>query len=163
MGTYDNQTNPPKLARIPDTYDVMVQKDYIREFSERTYPNVQLIRLNRDETVVDDLYMEAPARRFREPITLRAMVEHKPAQKALGKYGLDQTRDILVHIPTLFLGDVEYLYAEPNDSWMIGDLVKWGGDHYEVRDQVKDNSAYWGQTNVPFFITLACDYYRHGV
>lgn len=163
MGIYDNQTNPPKLARIPDTYDTMVQKNYIREFSERTYPTVQLIRLNRDETVVDDLYLEAPARRFREPTPIKALVEHKPAQKSLSKYGLDQSRDILVHIPTLFLGDIEYLYAEPNDTWIVGDLVRWGGDHYEVRDQIKDTSSYWGQTNIPFFISLACDYYRQGV
>lgn len=163
MTNYDNTGQPPKLARIPETYDTMVQKTYVREHAERVYPTVQLLRLNREETVVDDLYMEAPSRRFREPVDIKAMVEHKPAQKSLGKYGLDQSRDILIHVPTLFLGDIDYLYAEPNDTWIVGDLVRWAGDHYEVRDQIKDNSAYWAQTNVPFFITLACDYYRAGV
>ena len=122
---YDNTKGPPSIIRIPDNQDVTLQKVYMREFFERTMPEVDLVRLDREETVVDDLYNEAVARRFKAPFKLRAHIEHRPSQKALTKYGLDQSRAVLFHIPTLYLGDNDYLYAEPNDTWIIGDLIKW--------------------------------------
>lgn len=162
MGVYDNTSKHPDLTRIPDNHDTSAQKGYLREYSQIAYPEVEIVRLDRTETVVDELYLEATARRWMEPLKVRCLPDHKPSQKALTRFGLEQSRDVLFHIPTLFLADVEYLYREPNDDWMIGDLIKWGYDHYEVKDQIKQNDAYWAQTNIPMFITLACDYYRHG-
>jgi hypothetical protein len=163
MGTYDNTNRPPELAKIPDNHDIVMQKAYLREYAIIGYPTVELVRLDREETVVDELYLEATARRWMEPLSVKCLPEHKPSSKALTKYGLDESRDVLFHIPTLFLADVDYLMREPNDTWIIGDLIKWGYDYYEVKDQIKNNDSYWAQTNIPMFITLAADFYRHGI
>jgi hypothetical protein len=163
MGTYDNTSRHPDLLRIPDNHDTTAQKGYLLEYATIAYPEVEIIRLDREATVVDELYLEAVSRVWKEPLKVRCLPDHKPTTKTLTKFGLEQSRDVLFHIPTMFLAQVDYLYREPNDDWMIGDLIKWGYDFYEVKDQIKNNDSYWAQTNIPMFITLSGDYYRHGI
>lgn len=151
----------PKLIKIPDNYDTMAQKNYLREYAEAYYPLVDLVLLDREQTIVDDLYIEATAKRFKAPKPIRCYVEHNPTKKSLKKYGLEQTRDVLFKITTMHLADIGYL--QNNSVWMIGDLIKWGSDFYEIKDQIPDNNAYWATTNIPFYYVLAADYYRAGV
>lgn len=148
------------VVRVPDGFDVTVQKVWIREHTERHFPQVELIRLDRATTFVDPLYHEAPARRWLDPIPLWASVQHRPSKKALTKYGIEQSRDVLFDVSTLHLSELGIL--EQSETFLIGDLIRWGGDHYEIKDQIRDTSAYWGTTNIPFFLVLGADYYREG-
>lgn len=152
---------PPSILRIPDNYDTALQKSYLREFAESRYPSVDLIRLDRTLTVVDDLYLESPARRFMNPEPIRCLPVHEPNKKTLTKYGMEQSRPILFKVATVHLADLGYL--KNNDTWMIGDLIRWGGDVYEITDQVKDTEGYWATTNIPFYFVLGADYYRVGI
>lgn len=146
------------LIRIPDTFDTAYQKQQLREYCEIFLPEVKLIRIDRDKTIVDDLYFETSDRIWAEPVTIKAYVEHQPTKKNLGKYGLDQTRDVMFHIPTVTLSDLGIL--ENRDDFLIGDRLDWGGDVYEVKDQSRDTGSYWINTNIPFYLVLGADFYR---
>lgn len=149
------------IVTIPDTYDTSLQKTYVREYSAKHFPLVELIRVDREETFVDPLYHESPARKFLAPISIKCLPDHQPSKKTLTKFGIDQSRSVLFKVPTLLLADAGYLLND--DTWMIGDLIKWGGDYYEILDQIKVNDGYWATTNVPFYIVLGANYYRMGV
>jgi hypothetical protein len=149
-----------RLVRIPDTFDTIIQKQYLREYADSRFPLVRLSRLDRVRTYKDPLYNEAMARRFLDPVDLRAYAEHSPPKKTLIKYGLDQDRPVMFKATTLHLADLGIL--ENRDDFLIGDLVLWGGDTYEIKDQTRDTEAYWANTNIPFFVVLGADYYREG-
>jgi len=151
----------PEIIRIPDTRDTVMQKIYLREYAERHFPIVNLIRLDRVETIVDELYVEATNRRFLQPEKIHSWVNHQPPKKLLGKYGLDQSRDVMFHFTTLELSELGFL--ENRDDFLIGDLVDWGGDMYEIKDQSRDTEAYWINTNIPFYLVIGADYYRDGI
>jgi hypothetical protein len=155
------QQRTPEIVRIPDNRDTVMQKVYLREYAERHFPFVDLIRLDRNETIVDDLYVEATNRRFLDPVRIHALVLHKPSKKLLGKYGMDQSRDVMFHFTTLDLSELGFL--ENRDDFLIGDLVDWGGDIYEIKDQIKDEESYWVNTNIPFYLAIGADYYREGI
>lgn len=146
---------------IPDTGNTVLQKSYLREYAETIFPLVDLIRLDRKLTPVDTLYMESPARRFKLPEPIRCLPNHEPAKKLLTKYGMDETREVLFQICTVHLADLGYL--QNNETWMIGDLVRWGGDTYEIKQQAKATDGYWAQTNIPLYYILGADYYRAGI
>lgn len=149
------------LVTIPDNMETILQKQYLREYSNSRFPTVDLIMLDRDQTIVDPLYLEATNKRFKNPTPIRCLPEAEVTKKTLTKYGLEQQRQVLFKIPTLFLADINYLYN--SDTWMIGDLVRWGGDVYEIKDQVKAQDGYWASTNICMYYILGADYYRAGI
>lgn len=149
------------LIYIPDSYDTSLQKTFIREYSARHFPLVDLVRMDRQQTFVDPLYNEAPARRFEDPVPIRCLPDHQPTKKTLTSFGIEQSRSVLFKVPTIALADIDYLRKD--ETWMIGDLIKWGNDYYEILDQVKVNDGYWATTNIPMYLVLGADYYRHGV
>lgn len=151
----------PQFVKIPDVASTALQKSYLREYADAMYPKVDLIRMDRNLTVVDPLYLESPARRFLPPISIRCLPDHEPAKKILTKYGMDQTREVLFQVCTMHLADIQYL--QNNETWMIGDLVKWGGDVYEIKQMAKATEGYWAETNIPMFYILGADYYRAGI
>jgi len=146
---------------LPQRYDIAIQRQYLDEYSRMHLPEFGLRRLNRTRTVVDPLYNESPARRWHDPTILRGYVDHKPSKKTLGKYGMDQEREVLFLVPTHTLSDLRIL--EANDTFLIGDMVVWNGDAYEVLDQRKDVDAYWANSSIPFYIAIACNLYREGL
>lgn len=150
----------PKILHIPDTFDTVLQKQELREYAERHYPKVGLARLNRNRTNVDGLYNETSDPRFHDPEMVFCYVDHEPTKKSLIKYGLDQTRDVMFQIATLHLDDLGIL--ENNDTFLIGDLIHWGDDFYEIKDQSRDTESYWINTNIPFYLVLGADLYREG-
>lgn len=151
----------PEPIQIPDTYDTVTQKAYLREYAQMHFPLVQLKRLDRVTTVVDELYNEAQDKRYLAPISLRCYIDHDPSKKTLTHYGLDQSRKVLFMVPTVFLSDLGILGKD--DSYLIGDLLLWGGDVYEIKDQVKNTDSFWANTNIPLYLVLSGDYYREGV
>jgi hypothetical protein len=74
---------------------------------------------------------------------------------------MDQSRQVLFKVTTLHLADINYI--RNNETWMIGDLIRWGGDMYEIKEQTKAQEGYWAQTNIPMFYILGADYYRAGI
>jgi hypothetical protein len=148
------------IVRIPDGFDTTMQKQTLREYAERHFPKVLLVRLDRHDTIVDDLYVEATDRRFLDPFEVFCYVEHEPSKKMLIKYGMEQMRQVLFHFTTLHLDDLGIL--ENNDTFLIGDVVRWGSDSYEVKQQQRDTESYWANTNIPFYIVCGADYYREG-
>lgn len=149
-----------RLVRIPDDFDTVLQKQYLREYADSRFPIVRLARLDRVQTLKDPLYNEATARRFQDPVDLRAYAEHEPPKKILIKYGLDQTRPVMFKVTTLHLEELGIL--ENRDDFLIGDLILWGADTYEIKDQTRDTESYWANSNIPFFLVLGADYYREG-
>lgn len=152
--------NKTVIVKIPDAADIVVQKIWIREQFEKYYPLIQLIRLDRTKTHVDELYMESSARRFYDPLDIYAYIDHSPSKKLLIKYGIEDQRDIIVTFSTLHLS--EQLILENNSTFLIGDLIKFDDDLYEILDQVRAKQGYWINTNIPFFIVCTCNRYRKG-
>lgn len=151
----------PELIKIPDIRDTVIQKNMLREFAISRYPQVDLIRLDRNATIVDPLYLESTSKRFMTPVPIYCLPDAEPTKKTLTKYGLEQERPVLFKVPTSFLSDIDYLYN--SDVWMIGDLIRWGGDTYEIKDQVKAPDGYWATTNICMYYILGADFYRAGI
>lgn len=146
---------------LPQRYDIAIQKQYLDEHANLHLPLFGLRRLDRVRTIVDPVYNESPSRRWLDPVELRGYVDHKPSKKTLGKYGMDQERHVLFLVPTHKLSELGIL--EANDTFLIGDLVMWGGDAYEILNQNKDTEGYWANTNIPFYIAIGGDLYREGL
>lgn len=87
------------------------------------------------------------------PWYLHARVVEEPEQKELKRYGFDEVRELLVHLPVLAL-DAHGIRAQ------IGDYLVWNDMNWEVLQMTRGGR--WKSSNQKLFITLACDQQRQG-
>jgi hypothetical protein len=146
------------LASLLEQPDVRIQVQFQREMWERHYPLVSLIRRDRTATNVDPLRIEAPVEEWLAPVQLRARVEHSPSKQRLLRWGIEEDRDCIVSFSTLLLDDLGILAGSSN--FLVGDLVRFDDDLYEIREQHRPEGSYWGNTNIPFFVSCACSRYK---
>jgi hypothetical protein len=140
--------------------DITTQLQHQREYWGRSYPLVKLMRIDRDSTQVDELYFEALERRFQDPVDIKAQIEQNPSRQTLRKFGLIQPREIIFSFSTLLLDDAGLL--EDSSTFLIGDLVQWDGDTYEILEQHRPNESYWLATNIPLWFACTCNTYQRG-
>jgi hypothetical protein len=157
--------SPPAKAvepiKIPQKGDLNIHEKMLLGYAQQFYPEIELAELDREATYVDDLYHDSTVKKFKTPVTILSFVEHNPSKKLLTRYGMDEQRDVVFNIPVSFL--VQAGIVLQSDTYLIGSLIKWGGDNYEIRDQNYPVDSYWMNTNIPFYVSLAADYYRQEV
>lgn len=75
------------LVAIPDSIETTLQNQYLREYSNSRFPNVELIQLDREQTIVDPLYMEATNKRYKNPIPIRCLPDAEVPRRHLPSMG----------------------------------------------------------------------------
>lgn len=151
---------PAPLLSLLEEPDLRIQLQFQRELWERHYPKVSLIRRARLETNVDDLRVEAADPDWKNPILIRARVEHNPSKQRLMRWGIEESRDIIVSFSSVLLDDLGIL--EKTSNFLIGDIVRFDDDLYEIRDQHRPSEGYWGNTNIPLYISCSCSRFKFG-
>mgnify|MGYP006293025649 CR=1 FL=1 len=149
------------LLKLLETGDYKMQAGLQREAFIRHHPVVQWVRLDRSETVVDELYNDTKNPRWLDPVDVHAHVDHSPSVQKLMRYGIQEERDVLITFSTVLLGDAGLL--QNNSNFMIGDLIRWDNDLYEIVSQHRSKDGYWGSSNIPFHIVVSCKRYQFGV
>lgn len=152
--------NPPKIVRLPNTVDIQIQQQWMKEQWLMYYPEYNLLRVDRTNTYVDPLYKETAQRRYMPAIKVRAYIDTNVSENQLTKWGLDSHRDVAITFLSSELADLEIL--ENNKTFLIGDLIEYDGEYYEISDMVRAGESYWANTNIPFYITCTALRYRKG-
>lgn len=154
MTDFIGATPPPTAVPSPTDSDVDFQKRISKELWWRTYPQVRVYLLDKEATVVHPLYLEALDPIYKDPVLTPAYIDHSPSVQKLTKFGINETRDVLVHTNTAIMEDQGWLSAD--STFLIGSLVAFDDDFYVVNSQHRDKRGYWINTNVPMFLVLAC-------
>ena len=71
----------------------------------------------------------------------------------LKKYGFDEMRDLLLHVPASLLDRVGI-------TAVAGDKFIWNGEEY-LTLQVKE-AGYWKNTNIRLWVTITAEHKRRG-
>lgn len=144
--------------QLPSVGDLGIQMAWQREVSQMYWPEVELIRLDRGRTQEHFLYRDTSERVFQDPVKVRAYIDHSPSKQRLMKYGIDEQREVLVYFSTVVLSDMGIL--ENNSQFLIGDLIRFDDDLYEILTQHRDKAGYWANTNVPLLFICTCNRFR---
>lgn len=88
---------------------------------------------------------------YEDPVEIRARVQREPKDKEAKKYGFDETRDLMLHVPCRQLDRLGI-------TVLPGDKFVWDGEEYTVL-QDKD-TGYWKNTNISVWRTLLCEHKR---
>lgn len=150
-----------RLLTFTDTHpDLLMQAQHQREYWKRVFPPVKLVRIDEDTTLVDDLYGEALDWELQPGVEINAHVEHSPSVQRLKKIGITEEREVVFSFSTLLLDDAGLL--EDNSQFLIGALVQFDEDLYELLTQHRAKDGYWLQTNIPFYFECTADRYQRG-
>lgn len=148
------------LLKLLEASDYAMQAELQREAFMRHHPEIILLRLDRNLTTPDELYNDSHDRTYLPEIRTHAHIEHSPSKQRLLKYGIDEERDVMVTFSTVLLGDMGILGH--NSTFLIGDIIKWDEDLYEIKSQHRGRDGYWGSSNIPFHIVCTAGRYQHG-
>ena len=148
------------LLKMLEAADYKMQATLQREAFMRHHPKIQLIRLDRTQTNVDELYRDAQDPVWLPPIEIHAHVEHSPSKQRLMKFGINEEREVMVTFSTALLSDAGVL--QDNTTFLIGDCIKFDSDLYEIKSQHRSRDGYWGSSNIPFHVVCTCSRYQHG-
>ena len=112
-----------------------------------------------DGDILDPGFFDNPDAEDQRLFNMKALLEHEPSKQMLKKYGVDEERDIIVHIPVDTLRE-QGLTSEwrPNGA-DIGDLVFWDNTWWQLSNVHR--GSYFGQRNLPHLIACAAVRYRH--
>lgn len=104
---------------------------------------------HRDATIAAGVEVE----RYGAPIEVHARVQREMKDYDLKKYGFDEMRDLLLHVPASLLDRVGI-------TAVAGDKFIWNGEEY-LTLQVKE-SGYWKNTNIRLWVTIMAEHKRRG-
>lgn len=91
--------------------------------------------------------------RYAPPVTMRARVQREAKDYDLKRYGFDEMRDILVHVPSFTL-DRLGVTVYP------GDKLVWDGDEFSVLQD--RGTGFWKNTNLRLWRALMCEHKKRG-
>jgi len=148
-------------------------KNWLREFSYRHFPLISYKHLRIIESpVIDTVHDEAEEGKklFDTAIGVRAFVKFNPETPLLKKYGIDEQRDVFLHIATPHLIDVG-LAVESSDLYPldnipptikliagIGDRFTFDETTYEILSVQR--TVYWANSNFPMWVICTGNRYR---
>lgn len=149
-------------VRLPQTQDIAVQVEYQMEIARQAYPLIRILQLDRSKTVEDPLYREVRSQdaHFKEPIEMYSFVDFEPSRQELKKYGIDESREVMVTFATALLEEKALLGS--GSQYMIGWVIEFDDDYYEVLSQHRGKEGFWANTNIPFHVIVTCQRYRFG-
>lgn len=88
---------------------------------------------------------------YEDPVEIRARVQKEPKEKELKKYGFDEVRSMMLHVPCRQLDRLGI-------TVLPGDKFIWDGEEYAVL-QDKD-TGYWKNSNISLWRTILCEHKR---
>lgn len=91
--------------------------------------------------------------RYAGPVEVPARVQRELKDYDLKKYGFDEMRDLLLHIPAFTLDSLGI-------TSVAGDKFIWNGEEYTVL-QVKE-AGYWKNTNLRLWVNIMAEHRRRG-
>ena len=91
--------------------------------------------------------------RYGAPVQVRARIQREVKDYELKRYGFDEMRDILVHIPVATL-DRLGLTVFPGDKFV------WDGDEFTVKQD--RGSGWWKNSNIRLWRTLMGEHKKRG-
>jgi hypothetical protein len=150
--------------------DNTFQENLILEQSGQTAP-VHLVQVSterdpqgpHESAGVDPLYGDILDPQFFESqVTaenlIRAVVEQRPSEQLLMRYGIEEKRDVLFQIPFALLRIKNFVTRRRFRGVDIGDFVVWDSTWYLV-DSVH-RGTYFGQTNHAYFVAAFTNRYQ---
>ncbi len=143
-------------AVIPPEADVLLVKQIHRDLYYLSFPKIQLLRLDREKTQVNRLYLETRQFIYHAPIELPAYVQLKPSVQELTRFGIDESRELLV---VFSIGVLEFLGLGAN-ALTIGDKVIYDGTEYEVLSM--NRYSFILNWNEPLDLVCTCNRFRVG-
>jgi hypothetical protein len=99
------------------------------------------------------------AERDERKFNLRAIVEHHPSKQVLKRYGIEEEREVIFHVPFSVLEEIGLVTDLRFRGIDIGDLFMWDGSWYIVLSVHRE--AFFGQTVSNYFTSSTCKRYRH--
>lgn len=167
---------PDGILFMPFDQELELQRQYQREMYWHFAKKVAWFRLLRDQAIgwnfptlywndqqlvwdqdrnVDELYTERRHQPFGAPVWVPAFVELNPNRQMLLKVGIDEQRDLVIHLSTVILDDLKIsLDVRVGDKFLFDNL------EYMVQNVWFDK--YWANTNVPLEQVCALQRYRQG-
>lgn len=91
--------------------------------------------------------------RYADPIEFNARVQREMKDYDLKKFGFDEMRDLLLHVPSSILD-------RRGITSTAGDKFIWNGEEYSVL-QAKE-SGYWKNTNLRLWVSIMAEHKRRG-
>lgn len=104
---------------------------------------------HRDPTLSAGIEIE----RYAEPVNVTARVQREVKDYDLKKYGFDEMRDLLLHVPSL-------TFDRLGITAVAGDKFIWNGEEYAVL-QAKE-AGYWKNTNLRLWVGVMAEHKRRG-
>jgi len=153
--------------------DLGVVKNWLREFSFRHYPLISYKHLKIIESpLIDTVHDEAEEGKkvFDLPIGVRAFVKFNPETPLLKRYGIDEQRDVFLHIATPHLVDMG-LIIEATDEYPQDNipptlkLIMGIGDRFTFDENTYDilsvqRTVYWANSGYPLWVVCTANRYR---
>jgi hypothetical protein len=112
-----------------------------------------------DGDILDPGFFDNPDLEDQRLFNMKSLVEHEPSKQNLKRYGVDEERDVIFHIP-ISTFEVKELVSE----WRVngadlGDLIVWDGTWYQIQNVHR--GSYFGSRDLPHLIACAANRYRH--
>lgn len=126
----------------------------------------------RNTELLDTLHAEVldSGRRFKPAVEILVSgFTLNPTQQLLGKWGIDEQRDIVIYPAVILLvnrglakfSDPEDITTRPIFDVGIGDRFTWDDTRYECLEVVRER--YWGNTNRPLYLRITANRWRESV
>lgn len=112
-----------------------------------------------DGDILDPGFFDNPSIEDQRLFNIRALVEHTPSKQLLKRYGVDEERDVLFHIPISVLTANKLTSEWRVNGADLGDLIVWDGTWYQLENVHR--GSYFGNRNLPHLIACAAVRYRH--
>lgn len=152
----------PRSSRgreVPNTLDADVDllRSVSTEYWERTFPQLALQLLDKSATHKNTLYNEAQQKIYRPAVFVRCYVDHSPSVHRLSKYGItgDRVAMFYFHSDLLTRAGIKI----EGDNYLVGSLVHFDNDLYDLLSQHRPKESFWVNTNVSLF--TVCSANRH--
>lgn len=153
------QTSRKGNVVFPPIKDLELQKKFQSELWRRVFGQSKVVwlALDKEKTKEDDeLYHESFPQRYKAPVEIPAFVKINPSKQELKKYGIDETKEVLLLLSTIVLEE----QGLTDGSLRIGDKVVWDGVEYEIMTFHREEP--WANTNVYFHVACTLQRFRQG-
>lgn len=157
--------SPPTRFIVSDHPDLDTQNDLLAEKAQEEYQPISYLRRVTPLDDLDEVHMEVEEsdEHWADAVTLFMLVKAPPASNPLTKFGVDESRDLTIQIPTILLerAGLATRSADLTVECVLdaGDRFVWAGVIYDVMQATQDQ--HWANTYYPLFWTIKAKIYRH--
>lgn len=149
---------------FPSVRDVETAFLLMRDYTRRFFPYIEYRRLLTQPDELDDIHGEVPetAKRWGEPIQVRAFVVAPEVTQPLTRYGMEEHRPAQILISSQDLVDAKLAEMEADRHTRaiagVGDHFFYHGDEYEI--DVFVPVARFANTDIVLYFTGTANRYR---